>query len=190
MGLKVKGCPKVLPERAPWRYRSLGRPWRQEPVSGGGPLREQTPALRANNNLEGNFDKNVAGFRRIIRQCYPRHGNTPRATPEGQLVPSGSSPGATRCRATSLQKNEPHGLACVNQMAEEEGFAGRSAPSPRRAPCGACGLRWKTRSRFLSSAPSRVRIMQGPQKNEPHGLACVNQMAEEEGFEPSYGEYP
>ena len=87
-------------------------------------------------------------------------------------------------------KNEPHGLACVNQMAEEEGFAGRSAPSPRRAPCGACGLRWKTRSRFLSSAPSRVRIMQGLQKNEPHGLACVNQMAEEEGFEPSYGEYP
>lgn len=139
MGLKVKGCPKVLPEHAPWRYRSLGRPRRQGPVSGdgplrevihfglknspravvrfdglgrlrgSGPLREQTPALRANYNLEGNFDKNVAGFRRIIRQCYPRHGNTPRATPEGQLVPSGSSPGATRCRATSLQKTSHMG---------------------------------------------------------------------------------
>ena len=32
--------------------------------------------------------------------------------------------------------------------------------------------------------------MQGKRKSEPRELASGSKMAEEEGFEPSYGEYP
>ena len=88
------------------------------------------------------------------------------------------------------RKSEPRGLASVSKMAEEEGFAGRSAPSPRCAPTALAGYAGK-RCRVSSAPPPHgFESTQGIRKSKPHGLASVSKMAEEEGFEPSYGEYP
>ena len=50
------------------------------------------------------------------------------------------------------RKSEPRGLASVSKMAEEEGFAGRSAPSPRCAPTALAGYAGK-RCRVSSAPP-------------------------------------
>ena len=49
------------------------------------------------------------------------------------------------------------------------------------------GLR---RAQVNRKDPRGFESMQGKRKSEPRGLASVSKMAEEEGFEPSYGEYP
>lgn len=75
------------------------------------------------------------------------------------------------------RKSEPRGLASVSKMAEEEGFAGRSAPSPRCAPTALAGYAGK-RCRVSSAPPPHgFESTQGIRKSEPHGLASVSKMA-------------
>lgn len=50
------------------------------------------------------------------------------------------------------------GLAFLINLAQERDSPGGFATLHPLRVCGACGLRWKTLARFLSSAPSRVRI--------------------------------
>ena len=69
-----------------------------------------------------------------------------------------SAPSRVRIHARATKKRAVRARFSY-QPGGERGIrrAAGAALDPLRA-CGACGLRWKTLARFLSSAPSRVRI--------------------------------